>query len=122
MAQLVLIVDDESMTRDLLRMMLTPVGYEICEAEDGEEALQKIEATPPDIVLLDVMMPNMDGLTLCHHLRGHQATAQLPIIMLSAKTNFNSIEEGLNAGANKYLTKPIARKVLLATIQELLGS
>lgn len=121
MAQTVLIVDDESMTRDLLRMMLTPAGFEILEAEDGLDALEKLDSVIPDIVLLDVMMPNMDGITLCQRLRDNGTTANLPVIMLSAKTNLNAIEEGLSAGANKYLTKPIARKILLSTIRELIA-
>lgn len=122
MAQTILVVDDESMTRDLLRTMLTAAGYEIDEAKDGIDALHKIQAHLPDIVLLDVMMPNMDGISLCQQLRRNGATAGLPIIMLSAKTNFNAVEDGLRAGANKYLAKPIARKTLLAAIGELIGN
>ena len=121
MAQIVLIVDDESMTRDLLRLMLRPAGYEICEAEDGVDALEKIEQHRPDVVLLDVMMPRLDGLSTCQRLRTQQETQNLPVIMFSANTSFSAIEEGMAAGASRYLTKPVARRVLIDTIQEFLG-
>ena len=116
----VLIVDDEAMTRDLLRMMLAPVGFVVTEAQDGADALAQINSDPPDVVLLDVMMPNMDGIAVCKTLRANPTTVNLPVIMLSAKTHFNAVEDGLNAGANKYLSKPIGRKALISSINELL--
>ncbi|MCA9971177.1 MAG: response regulator [Anaerolineales bacterium] len=116
----VMIVDDEEMTRNLLRLMLTPAGYTVVEAEDGVDAMEKIAARPPDIVLLDVMMPRMDGIEVCRAVRRQPETAALPIIMVSAKTSHQAVEEGLAAGANKYLSKPIARKHLLAVLDEVL--
>jgi len=116
----VLVVDDEPMTRTLLQLMLAPADCEVIEAEDGLDALEKIKAGLPDVVVLDVMMPNMDGLTLCRILRQDPHTAELPIILLSAKTNAEAIQEGLLAGANKYLTKPVARHDLVASIEEVL--
>jgi len=116
----VLVVDDEPMTRTLLQLMLAPADCEVIEAEDGLDALEKIKAGLPDVVVLDVMMPNMDGLTLCRILRQDPHTADLPIILLSAKTNAEAIQEGLLAGANKYLTKPVARHDLVASIEEVL--
>lgn len=117
----VLVVDDEEMTRDLLRLMLKGTRLTIYEAEDGFVALEKIEAHEPDLVILDVMMPGMDGLAVCRKLRSQAKTSSLPVIMLSAKTTPSAIQDGLDAGANKYLTKPVGFKDLLSNIQDVLG-
>jgi CheY-like chemotaxis protein len=117
----VLVVDDEPMTRTLLQLMLAPADYEVYEAGDGFEALDKIGQHLPDIMVLDVMMPNMDGLALCRILREQEETANIPIILLSAKTTPEAIQEGLYAGANRYLTKPVSRKDLLESLAELLS-
>ena len=109
------------MTRDLLRLMLKGTGFTIYEAEDGFVALEQVEAHKPDFIILDVMMPGMDGLAVCRALRSQSQTADLPIIMLSAKTTPTAIQDGLEAGANKYLTKPVGFKELLSNIQEVLG-
>lgn len=122
MTRSVLVVDDEPMTRTLLQLMLAPADYEVSEAGDGFEALEKIEQNTPDIMILDVMMPNMDGLMLCRILREREDTANTPIILLSAKTTPDAIQEGLFAGANRYLTKPVSRKDLLESLAELLDS
>lgn len=114
----VLIVDDEQGTRDLLRLMLKSSGYDIFEAEDGLDALEKVKLIHPDVILLDVMMPNMDGLEVCRHLRSQPSTATLPIIMVSAKIQVEAIREGLDAGATRYLTKPVSRTNLIETIRE----
>lgn len=121
MSKSVLLVDDEEMTRTLLRLMLKGTGLTIYEAEDGFVALQQVEAHKPDIMILDVMMPGMDGLTVCCTLRSQPQTADLPVIMLSAKTTPTAIQDGLDAGANKYLTKPVGFKELLSNIQDVLG-
>ncbi len=121
MEPIVLVVDDEDMTRKLLRLMLERDGFAIIEAEDGLEALQIIEKSPPDIVILDVMMPNMDGFTMCQTLRGQPETADLPVIMLSARTQIEAVRAGLQAGADRYMTKPISKPELLQTIQELIA-
>jgi len=118
----VLVVDDEPMTRTLLKLMLAPADYEVFEADNGIEALEKIEHRKADIMILDVMMPQMDGLMLCRKLRERQDTVQTPIILLSAKTTPESIQEGLIAGANRYLTKPVSRKDLLESLAELLAA
>lgn len=116
----VLVVDDEPGTRELLRFMLEFAGYVVYQAEDGLDALEKVKQLQPDVVLLDVMMPKMDGLEVCRHLRAEAATAELPVIMVSAKIQVEAIREGLDVGANRYLTKPIARASLLETIREVL--
>ena len=121
MSKSVLLVDDEEMTRALLRLMLKGTGFTIYEAEDGFIALQQIEAHKPDIMILDVMMPGMDGLAVCSTLRSQPQTADLPVIILSAKTTPTAIQDGLDADANKYLTKPVGFKELLSNIQDVLG-
>lgn len=118
----VLVVDDEPMTRDLLRMMLEHARFNVLEAEDGLEALEKVKQHRPDLIVLDVMMPNMDGLTVCRILRGQEATAELPIVMLSAKISPEDIEAGLRAGATSYLTKPVSRKDLIQHLEDVLSN
>ena len=117
----VLVVDDEFEIRQLLTTMLTMMGYQSFMAQDGLDALEKIPECQPDILILDVMMPNMDGLTLCRKLRASAETAELPIIMLSGKAHQEAIQEGLKAGANRYLVKPTGLDELTRNITEVLG-
>lgn len=117
----VLIVDDEPMTQDLLRLMLEPAGFRVTGADHGLEALQKVKEEKPDIMILDVMMPHMDGITVCKEIRNNPETADLPIVMLSGKTHLNAVEEGLQAGANRYLPKPTARTDLIQNLREVLA-
>lgn len=120
LTQSVLIVDDEPMARTLLRLMLVRAGFNVSEAEDGFDALEKVRKNRPDIILLDVMMPGMDGFAVCQTLRGEDSTSALPIIMLSAKTDLDSINQGLRVGATKYLTKPISPEDLTKHVREAL--
>lgn len=121
MTSIVLVVDDEDMTRKLLRLMLERDGFTILEAEDGQQALEVIAESKPDIVILDVMMPNMDGFTTCQELRSQPETAALPIILLSARSQAEAIRTGLQSGADRYMTKPISKPELVQTITELLS-
>ena len=118
MTRSILLVDDEPQTRDLLRLMLKRDGYEVFEAEDGYEALEKVKSIVPDLVLLDVMMPDIDGLTVCRRIRKDDALSSIPVVMLSARTHLEAVEKGIMAGATRYLTKPIGRKELLQHIRE----
>lgn len=120
MKKSILLVDDEPGLRDLLRAMLQLGGFEVIEAEDGLDALDKLEMFVPDVMILDVMMPNMDGVTLCKQLRSSSQFATLPIIMLSGKTQFQAVQEGLAAGADRYLCKPITVNELIQNVRELL--
>lgn len=122
LSQLVLIVDDEPMARTLLRLMLVRAGFNVSEAEDGFDALEKVQTSQPDIILLDVMMPGMDGFSVCEELRQRKETATLPIIMLSAKTDLDSINKGLRVGATKYLTKPISPEDLTRHVKDVLDA
>lgn len=120
MAHSVLVVDDEPIARTLLRLMLVRAGFEVLEAEDGVDALEKVKENPPDLVILDVMMPGMDGFAVCRAIRQNEAVSTLPVIMLSAKTDTDSINQGLDAGADKYLTKPISPNELTHHVRDAL--
>jgi DNA-binding response OmpR family regulator len=117
---LIMLVDDEPNLRELLRQMLELGGFDVVEAEDGLEALEKLEMVAPDVMILDVMMPNLDGVSLCKKLRAGTAFAGLPIIMVSGKTQHKAVQEGLAAGANQYLCKPITVQELLQSVRSLL--
>jgi class 3 adenylate cyclase len=103
----VLVVDDEAQNRTLLRDPLEARGYEVEEAENGMQALQKIAARPPDVILLDLMMPRMDGFEVCRRLRKDATTAHLPILMITALSERGNRIMGIQAGANDFLNKPI---------------
>lgn len=114
----VLVVDDEADTRNLFRFTLEYGGFTVREAIDGQDALLKISETRPDLVLLDVMMPRLDGYEVCKTLRKQAETADLPIIMVSAKSQGEAIEAGLALGANDYLTKPVALETLINSVRK----
>ena len=103
----VLVVDDEEQNRTLLRDPLEARGYEVEEAENGMQALQKIATRMPDVILLDLMMPKMDGFEVCRHLRKDAKTAHLPILMITALSERGDRLLGIQAGANDFLNKPI---------------
>lgn len=118
----IMVVDDEEYIREMLSLLLGLHGFTITEAEDGLDAWHKITDHRPDVVILDVMMPRMDGITLCEKLRANPYTADLPVIMLSGKTHLGAEEEGLAAGANYYMWKPMKTTELVANIQNVLSS
>ncbi len=103
----VLVVDDEEQNRTLLRDPLEARGYEVEEAENGLQALQKIAARPPDVILLDLMMPKMDGFEVCRRLRKDAATAHIPILMVTALSERKERLMGIESGANDFLNKPV---------------
>ena len=120
MARSVLVVDDEPMARTMLRLILVRAGFEVREAEDGNTALTEVGRSLPDLMILDIMMPGIDGFEVCEKLRSDETTNELPIIMLSAKTDSESVKRGLNLGANKYLTKPVGPDELTRHVREVL--
>lgn len=121
MAEKVLIVDDDVETLRLVGLMLERQGYEISAAADGERAINKARRDIPDLILLDVMMPDMSGYDVAKQLRSQQATANIPIIMFTAKSQVDDKVEGLESGADAYLTKPTQPRELLAQVKALLA-
>ena len=113
-----MIVDDCPNIRELLRTVLRNGGFDVCEATDGREALLKITEENPDLAIVDLMMPNMDGYDLCRKLR--QYYDNLPVLMLTAKSELNSKVQGFEAGADDYLTKPFEGDELLMRVRALL--
>lgn len=114
----ILIADDDRAIRAALSRALTLDGYQVVEAADGAAALQQVEAAKPDLAVLDVMMPNVDGLTVCRVLRAERQ--RLPILMLTARTETSDRVAGLDAGADDYLPKPFELDELLARLRALL--
>ncbi|MCW2937451.1 MAG: DNA-binding response regulator [Actinomycetia bacterium] len=114
----ILVVDDEPAVRESLVSSLTFEGYETVEASDGVEALEQVEKEKPDLVVLDVLMPRLDGLTACRRLR--TSGSNVPVLMLTARDMVGDRVSGLDAGADDYLVKPFELDELLARIRALL--
>lgn len=112
----VLLVDDEPSNRFLMRGILGNSGYEIIEAENGRIALEAAEAEAPDTVLLDVMMPEMDGFETCRRLKQNDATRLIPVLMVSALSDRKNQLEGISAGATDFITKPIDLRDMLLRV------
>jgi len=117
-----LIVDDERKNRQLIEVMLGEEGYQLLTACCGEDALAMIALSAPDLVLLDVMMPGMDGYQVAARIKADPATAQIPVVILTALGDRNSMAHGLSAGAVHYLTKPVNRAELRACVRALLSA
>jgi CheY-like chemotaxis protein len=113
----IMVVDDEEGFLRLISHILRGSGFLVVPASDATEALDVLEFMTPDLLLLDYMMPGMDGIALCRMIRARSKTAQTPIIMLTARTDSESATEALAAGANAYLTKPILPPDLVAAIR-----
>ena len=116
----VLIVDDERKNRDLLEVLLSQQGYDLSMATCGEDALALVADAPPDLILLDVMMPGMDGYQVAVKLKSEARTMHIPVVMLSALTDRNSMMHGLTAGAAAYLAKPVDGAELRLQVRNLL--
>jgi len=116
----VLVVEDEADILELVRFNLTRKGYQVTGAATGEEALRAARSQAPQLVLLDLMLPGIDGLEVCRQLRRDPRTAATPIIMLTAKGEEADVVTGLEQGADDYVTKPFSPKVLLARVQAVL--
>jgi len=117
---LVLVVEDEAALVTMLRYNLEKQGFRVEEAVDGQEALTRIAEATPDLVLLDWMLPVMSGIEVCRQIRRRPATRDLPIIMVTARTEEGDAVRGLNTGADDYITKPFSMEALLARMRALL--
>ena len=121
MRKKILVVDDDPEVVELLCFNLKRVGFAIGTATNGVEALKKARSLLPDLILLDLMMPELDGFAVCEILRRDTALASVPIIMLTAASSGLARLAGLESGANEYLTKPFSVKQLISRIEDLLG-
>ncbi len=120
MKEKILVVDDEPDALDLIQFNLKGAGYDVVTADDGAEAIKKARSTQPALVVLDVMLPEVDGLEVCKTLRREPATAAIPIIMLTAKAAEIDRVLGLELGADDYLTKPFSPRELVLRVKALL--
>ena len=116
----ILIIDDEQDMLDLLRPRLEAAGYEVSTASDGQEGLDKAREEKPDLILLDVMMPKIDGYQVCRFLKFDEDYKHIPIVLLTARGQEQDRETGKKVGADGYLTKPFEKEELLNTIDRLL--
>jgi two-component system, OmpR family, alkaline phosphatase synthesis response regulator PhoP len=116
----ILVVEDEKDIRELVRYNLAKEGYAIRCAASGEEALRAIQSSAPDLVVLDLMLPGINGLDVCRRLKGDPATRHVPIVMLTAKGEEADVVSGLELGADDYVPKPFSPRVLLARIRAVL--
>jgi two-component system phosphate regulon response regulator PhoB len=116
----IFVVDDEPDILELVHYNLTQHGYDVACSLSGEEGLAQMRSRLPDLVLLDVMLPGMDGLEVCRALKQDRRTADIPVIMLTARSEEADIVAGLELGADDYLTKPFSPRVLLARIKAVL--
>ncbi len=112
----ILVVDDIPLNVLLVKKMLQPLGFETSEAEDGVVAMEKIAAQKPDLVLLDLMMPRMDGFEVLRRLRANADTKSIPVIILSALNSNDDVARGIAMGAEDYITKPIIMDRLQSSV------
>jgi len=113
----ILVVDDEVKNVKLLEALLLPRGYEVVKASDGEEALRQVQQEQPDLVLLDVMMPLLDGFEVCKRLKDNAETCLIPVVIMTALDQVADRIKGIEAGADDFLTKPVHRDELLARVR-----
>ena len=117
---LILIVDDNPTNLDILQARLAAHNYEIITAADGEAGLAMAREKQPDLILLDIMMPKMDGIEVCKHIRADASLSFMPIIMVTAKADSKDVVAGLEAGGDEYLTKPVDHAALVARVKSML--
>ncbi len=116
----ILIVDDNAANLDILETRLAAHGYDIITASDGAEGLALAMERKPDLILLDIMMPKMDGIEVCRRLKSEPSLPFIPIILVTAKAEAEDVVAGLEAGGDEYLTKPVDQKSLVARVKSML--
>ena len=119
---LIMIVDDDRSMRMLLNMAMEDLDYRVVEAKNGEQCLAEYVDRQPDLILLDAMMPDIDGFTCCQKIRSLPRGDRLPILMITALDDRESIQQALDAGATDYITKPIRWAILSEKVRRLLSS
>ena len=115
----VLVVDDSEVIRALIAMNLELEGFEVHQAEDGQHCLDVVDALAPDVITLDVRMPRLDGLTVVERLRARAATADIPIVMVTARAQAEDLAKGAQVGVDAYITKPFDPTELVETVRSL---
>jgi len=121
MSKKILVVDDEELTTELAKTFLEKHGFQVIIAADGDVGLKMAEAENPDLILLDVMLPTMDGFSVCKILKENEKFKDTPILMFTARGLSSDIERGEIVGADEYIVKPFSGKALVATIRKHLG-
>jgi DNA-binding response OmpR family regulator len=121
MGKKILVIEDDPATSRLVDYSLRHEGYQVITCSNGLEGIRKVHSESPDLVILDVMLPGMDGFEICHRLRSEPATAGLPILMLSAKAQEIDKDTGIKVGADDYLTKPSAPAEIISRVEKLLA-
>jgi two-component system alkaline phosphatase synthesis response regulator PhoP len=114
------VVEDEEDLLELISFNLKKEGYRVSTAADGEEAIQRAKAQLPELIVLDLLLPRVDGLSVCKTLKADPLTAQIPIVMLTAKSEEADVVSGLELGADDYITKPFSPRVLIARLRSVL--
>jgi len=117
----ILVVDDDADIRDMLGFKLAKAGFEVHTEEDGETGLAAARELSPDLILLDWMMPRLTGPEVCRELRDDEATARVPVILLTAKAQEADVQRGFATGANDYISKPFSPRELMSRVQALLA-
>ncbi len=115
--KLILVVDDTETVLIFTKMMLAGQAAEIVVARNGVEALQRVEEQAPDLILMDIMMPELDGVETCRRLKSNPRTGDIPVVMVTTKGNPEKVEEAFAAGCDDYLTKPFGKLDLLAKVR-----
>lgn len=118
----ILIADDELRLRKVVSLHLKKSGFDVQEAGNGAQAVTMAQANPPDVIVLDVVMPQMDGIEACKTIKSDPNLQSIPVILLTAKASSDDIETGKAAGANHYLTKPFSPKELVEIINSITGA
>ncbi len=118
----ILVIEDEPSVQTLLRKQLTASGFQVSVANDGLDGLVKLETIKPNLILCDMMMPNLDGVEFVRAIKQHLETQKIPVIFLTAKTDPRSMIDGINVGARFYVTKPFQMDDLLGKIKKALAS
>lgn len=116
----ILVVEDEESLLKLESILFSSKGYQVTGVRDGKSALEAIAVDRPDLVVLDIMLPDLDGFDVCRAIKQNPATASLPVIMLTAKKSSQDLERGKNAGADAYITKPFKSVKVLEVIEGLI--
>ena len=121
MAKKILIVDDSKAIRQSISYVLEQNGYQVAEAEDGLDALERLEAAPVDLIITDVNMPNMNGIELIEAVRADTRAAAVPILVLTTESGSSVLEKGKAAGASGWIVKPFSTDKLVAAVSKVLG-